>query len=240
MRALLVTLTGACSVAPRAPCSLPPAACASADGNPHPYDASELQRLLPGQWLRCPAAGAVVAGPAGNVGLEFNADATTWWFLDDGGNGRLVPHVGFDSGGTVDIVTEIFVPQSYQLNMLSTGLTYGFSPRFTDGPPRHMHNDGVDVPIQYLHVDGNCAAVVPPGYDGGAADGSFGGSCDPNRVLPDSCPSVGGVACSICAAQCVQPCTVAKGGCPGGQTCIPDPGENTRAGDCVGFDGYCR
>jgi hypothetical protein len=223
---------------------LPPAECSSAEGNVHSLDLSELQRLLPGRWLWCKGdsfgGSELVIGGAGTVGIDFNADATRWWFLYDDGHGQPMQHMGFGVGGTVQFVAGGSAPQ---VNLVDETGWFNLLASITDGPPMHLRLISGGPSSYYVHVD---CGTLQPGYDGGAAAGPFGGTCDPNVLLPNSCPAADGVACSFCVSmanaspQCLQPCKMAGGGCTGGQSCIPLPQSYTRGGDCVGFDGYCQ
>lgn len=229
--------------------SFPPAACATAEGTPHPYDISELQLLLPGRWLWC--SGDLVSGtplkigPADSVGFEFNVDATQWWLLVDDGAGHPVHRTGFEMGGTVE-----YLPNQVgaQVNLLSSGGGYAMLPSFTDGPPMHLRFS--PPPSAYYVRDGSsCGGALQPGFSGAPNTGAFGGTCDPNILLPNSCPAIDGVSCSICAApstkvECVRPCHVATNDCPSG-TCIALGDSHTLgnyfiAGACSGYDGYCE
>jgi hypothetical protein len=225
---------------------LPPAACSSSEGELHHLNASELQRLLPGRWLWCTGDTYVgqpfrIGGPT-TVGFEFNADATRWWPLDDDGHGQPTRHTGFDSGGTVQILST-GAPSPLQLLLVQDTGFFGLLPEIADGPPLRLRLNSFGHIADYILAPSGCGGELQPAYDGGATPGPFGDDCNTNTLLPNSCPSVGGVACSMCGYeemrwQCLQPCSLTGGGCPAGQSC--QTAEHTRSGDCVGFDGYCH
>jgi hypothetical protein len=229
--------------------TFPPAACAQPLGMSHRIDRSELERLLPGRWLWCTGSMSsgmpVKFGRQDGVGFEFNADATLWWVLVDGGNGFPVRATGFDAGGTVEFLGDL---STLQINMIISGNHWiGVVPELTDGPPLHMRFMFSGAMADYVHDETQCGLSSGTDMGGGSSDlassGTFGGTCDPNVVLPTSCPAVGGVACSVCgyanmAWQCLQPCHVGSTDCTSPQHCVA-LGAYTLAGDCVGYDGYC-
>lgn len=233
--------------------TFPPAACAQPEGMIHPIDRSELQRLLPGRWLWCtgnPISGMPLKfGRPDGVGFEFNADATYAWVLVDGGNGVPVHATGFDSGGSVEFVAAgaASPTSAWQIEIiLGQNHWLGFIPEFTDGPPMHMRLSFSGW-AEYVRDETQCGVSNAPDMASPSSDlassGSFGGACDPNAVLPTSCPAVGGVACSVCGSagtnwQCLQPCRMGGSDCTAPQTCMP-LGSCTVAGDCIGYDGYC-
>lgn len=230
--------------------TFPPAACMQPEGMVHPTDLAELQRILPGRWLWC--TGNLISGMPlkfgrqDGVGFEFNADATYAWVLVDGGNGVPVHATGFDAGGPVEFIHDM---SAWQMNLeLGPNHWLGFVPEFTDGPPMHMRLNFSGW-AEYVRDETQCGATDDGdmGSGGGGSDlassGTFGGACDPNVVLPNSCPAVNGVACSVCgnsgtAWQCLQPCHMGGSDCTAPQKCVSF-GSCTLAGDCSGYDGYC-
>jgi len=227
--------------------TFPPAACTTPEGTLHALDASELQRLLPGRWLWCTgdtfAGMPLKIGPSDAVGFEFNADATLWWFLVDDGHGNPVHRSGFEAGGTVEIIV---ASNLLQLNLVEGSTNFELIPAITDGPPMHLRFRSGGPAAYYVHDESGCSE--PDGDMAvGTADltsgGSFGGACDPNVVLPTSCPAVNGVACSVCGYagmswQCLQPCHLGGSDCTAPQSCVAVT-ESTRGGDCTGLDGVC-
>ena len=235
----------------------PPASCSQPEGSQHALTLSELQRLLPGRWLWCtgdPVSGMPLKiGPDDVIGFEFNEDATVWWYLVDGG-GIPAHRSGFDSGGTVEFLGG---QDTLQLNLVlgpTSWLT--LNPEMTDGPPMRLRFISHGPSAYYVYDDSGCLAggidMSVAGTDfavGGGGDlggGAFGGVCDPNVVLPTSCPSANGASCSVCGYAnmtwgCLQPCRLGGSDCPASQTCVAFTVESfTRGGDCVGYDGYCR
>jgi hypothetical protein len=229
--------------------SIPAPACSSAEGNLHPIDHSELLRLLPGRWFWCSGDSIsgmpLKIGPSDTIGFEFNADATLWWFLVDDGHGNPVHRSGFQAGGTVEVIG---MPDFVQLNLVETGGSwFPLNVSFTDGPPLHMRIISGGPGAYYIHDDTGCGGAVDGPTDLGTSSGggglAFGGMCDANVVTPESCPTVGGVVCSICQYaqmkwQCVQPCHLAMNECTAPQTCVALD-DYTLSG-CIGYDGYCQ
>jgi hypothetical protein len=229
--------------------TFPPSTCARSAGPAHSIDRSELQRLLPGRWLWC-SGSTDIGQPAqpGVIGVEFNMDATLWWFLYDDGNGIPQARAG-DAVGTVEFVGQ--VDGSVLLKLVSGGGSFTFSPVFTDGPPLHMRLMNNTSNAYYISDDSGCVEhgdpnivdlSLAPIYDL-SSNGSIGGPCDPAVVLPTTCPAMGGLACSICGMsagmfQCMQPCRIGSTDCPSPQKCV-SAGVYTSAGDCAGFDGVC-
>jgi hypothetical protein len=244
-------LKGKC-VAPieSGPCGgLPPASCSSAEGDVHHLTASELQRLLPGRWLWC--KGEVYngvqlrIGPPTSVGIEFNSDATSWWELEDDGHGQPVRQTDAHWSGSLQLESYPgFAP--VQVSLVTDTGHIRVVAEITDGPPLHLRlrTAGGGGYAYYVLAASDCGGALQPGYAGAATPGAFGGACDIDLILPNTCPSIGGVSCSMCAApgtntwQCVQPCSLSGGSCPTGQSC--QAVEHSRGGDCVGFDGYCH
>jgi hypothetical protein len=232
--------------------TVPAAACSQPEGTEHPLDHSEILRLLPGRWLWCSGDKNLVdgtefiLGPDGTVGIDFNVDATLWWFLVNDGHGNPVHRDGFDSNGTVEILG---MPNFVQLNLvLTSNSVFTLNPSFTDGPPKHMRLVSHGPAAYYVHDDSCTETSGATDIGTGTVDmgggGAFGGACNPNVVVPDSCPSVNGVTCSICGYatmtwQCLQPCHVAANDCTTPQTCIAFD-EYVLSGDCIGYDGYCQ
>jgi hypothetical protein len=227
-------------------CGIPPAACSSAEGNLHLTTAAEAQRLLPGRWFFCSGdmrnGEEVRLGGPSVIGFEFNADVTLWWYLFDDGHGRAIHHAGTGTSGTVAMLSSGDGP-GVLLYLTAENISFALPIELGDGTPLHLGLESFDAIAHYVHEDSSCGKPPQPGYDGGVVDGAFGGDCDTFQLLPDSCPSVGGVVCSVCvqgdnSLSCAQPCSVSGGGCPEGQTCRGAP--HRRSGDCAAFDGYCQ
>src|SRR6185369_8079379 len=105
---------------------------------------------------------------------------------------------GFGAGGTVEFVAGGSAPQ---VDLVTESGWYTLLASISDGPPRHLRLISGGPSAYYVQAAGACAGPLQPGYDGGTYEGAFGGMCDANDVRPNSCPSAGGVACSICAAM---------------------------------------
>jgi hypothetical protein len=231
-------------VPPATKCKFPPAECGSALGSPVTVTPSTLSTMLPGRWLWCSGSdydgSPFNLGPSGTIGIEFNADATQWWFLSDAGNGQVMHESAFDAGGGVD-----YISGTNQLNLLTSSTShFGLLISLTNGPPPQMQITSDGPSATYVFEGGNCGGAIAPGFSGSAPPTTYG-SCDPNNVYPNSCPTAGGVECSACgpgaASQCTHPCHLSGNDCGTEQTCTAWPQfDYTLAGSCAGFDGYCQ
>jgi len=222
------------------------AACQQPIGPIHDLsNPSELQRVLPGRWMLC----ATNPGfPAGTIGIEFNQDASQWWFLVDDGNGQPKKRDGFDSSGWTNLL--VMNGQFTQIDLFNNA--QGFYPSgitISDGPPPHMHFDAVGDVGDFIRAPDGCGGALSGPFMGSASTASFGDVCAMNTpVKANTCPSIDGVACSFCAFlglnmprpnQCMRPCHRSMNECPQGTTCVVMT-EVTVAGACTGFDGYCQ
>jgi hypothetical protein len=104
--------------------------CNAADGPIHPYtQASEVQTLVVGRWIRCSGTG--IFGSMA-LGIEFDADGT-YFMLGDDGHGGAVKLMGFDAQGTWDVTQE--TPTTAQLNIHSApNAGNGGAAQFEDAP----------------------------------------------------------------------------------------------------------
>ena len=219
------------------------AACQTPIGNVAPKTASEVLRRLPGRWLLC-GTDSHKFGPADNVGIEFNQDASLWWFLVDDGNGNPVKRDGFDSSGQANVV--VMNDQVSQVNLFTQD--HGLYPTLaalSDGPPPHLQLNSPSGEGNFVLAPSGCGGALDGPFSQGPPTTAFGDQCNSWPVAPNGCPLVNGAQCSFCASlqtamtsRCMQPCHRSQNDCPAAMSCVSLTYVSI-AGSCGDYDGYC-